>query len=367
MRKLTVFSNMYPTEKHPTFGIFVKNQVETLRSRGMEVDVLAIDDPTKGKAAVLKKYLTWFMKSMIYILMKNKGISLTHSHYAFPTGLLSLIGKKLFRLPYVVTVHGGDIDKMAAGNGKIKAVTRLILQKADAVIVVGERLKQDVIGNFGVRNENVHVMSMGVNTEIFKPMAKEEARKELGIPSDDELLLFVGNMIEAKGILDLIDAYKSIQRDHPNAVLHMIGSSKDERFMQKLEKHIQAANGRIHHHEPLPQKEVAKWIAAADVFVLPSHHEGFGLVALEAMAVGATVVASDVGGLSYLLDNDAGILVKKQNPASLAAGLKEALEHPSEKRKMAAEEKVAEHTYDVITRRLLSIYQAVSKDLKMKR
>ncbi|MFC5604152.1 glycosyltransferase [Sporosarcina koreensis] len=359
MRKLTVFSNMYPTQKHPTFGIFVKNQVETLRSKGLEVDVLAIDDPTKGKAAVLKKYLTWFMKAMIYILMNNKGISLTHSHYAFPTGLLSLIGKKLFRLPYVITVHGGDIDKMAAGNGKIKKITRIILQQADAVIVVGERLRKDVIGNFGVQEEKVHVMSMGVNTEIFKPMAKEEARKELGIPSDVELLLFVGNMIEAKGILDLIDAYKEVQRDHPNAVLHMIGSSKDEGFMRKFEKHL---SERIHHHEPLPQKEVAKWIAAADIFVLPSHHEGFGLVALEAMAVGTTVVASDVGGLSYLLDNEAGILVEKQNPASLAAGLKEALEHPSEKRRMAAEEKVADHTYEVITEKLLAIYQAVSKD-----
>ncbi|MCM3743942.1 glycosyltransferase [Sporosarcina luteola] len=363
MRQLTVFSNMYPSHKHPTFGIFVKNQVEHLRSKGLKVNVVAIDNPSKGKAA-LKKYFTWFVKAMVHMLTKKSEVSLTHSHYTFPTGLLSFIGKKIFGLPYVITVHGGDIDKMAAKNKMIESITRFTLQNADAVIVVGERLKLDVVERFGVKEKHVHVMSMGVNTEVFKPIPKVDARTELGLPLDKKIVLFVGNMIQAKGILDLIEAFKMVEEDHPDAVLHMIGSSKDEGFMQKLEEHLSEMKINASHQEPLPQMEVAKWIAAADVFVLPSHHEGFGLVALEAMAVGTTVVGTDVGGLSFLLGNEAGILVEPHNPASLANGLKQALEQPSEDRKKIAEEIVAEHTYDVITERLVEIYSAVSKEGK---
>ncbi|MFS0688580.1 glycosyltransferase [Sporosarcina sp. 179-K 8C2 HS] len=361
MRRIAVFSNMYPSEKHPTFGIFVKNQVELLRSKGIQVDLIAIDEPGKGKVATIKKYLAWFLKSIGFLIRHKKHLSLTHAHYAFPTGVLSLIGKRLFRIPYVVTVHGGDIDKMAAKSERIAGYTRKVLQGADAVITVGERLKNDVITKFGVKEEHVHVMSMGVNTEIFQPMPKEEARKQLDIPQNEKLLLFVGNMIEAKGVLELVDAFDIVRKDHPEAALHLIGSSKDERFMETLAKRMLSKDVRISHQEPLPQKEVAKWIAAADVFVLPSHHEGFGLVALEAMAVGTTVVGTDVGGLSFLLNNGAGILVEPKNPESLAAGLKEGLEEPSESRRKIAEEKVAEHTYDVIADRLTAIYDAVSK------
>ncbi|WP_252502314.1 glycosyltransferase [Sporosarcina sp. Marseille-Q4943] len=361
MRRIAVFSNMYPSEKHPTFGIFVKNQVELLRSKGIQVDLIAIDEPGKGKVATLKKYLAWFLKSIGFLVRHKKHLSLTHAHYAFPTGVLSLIGKRLFGIPYVVTVHGGDIDKMAAKSERIAGYTRKVLQGADAVITVGERLKKDVIGKFGVKEENVHVMSMGVNTDIFQPMPKEEARKQLDIPPTEKLLLFVGNMIEAKGVLELVDAFDIVRKDHPEAALHLIGSSKDEGFMETLAKHMLSKDVRISHQEPLTQKEVAKWIAAADVFVLPSHHEGFGLVALEAMAVGTTVVGTDVGGLSFLLGDEAGILVEPKNPKSLASGLKQALEEPPETRRKIAEEKVAEHTYDVVAERLTAIYDDVSK------
>lgn len=366
MRKIAVFSNMYPSEKHPTFGIFVKNQVELLRSKGIQVDLIAIEEPGKGKAATLKKYLAWFLKATGFLLKNKKQISLTHAHYAFPTGVLSLIGKKLFGIPYVVTVHGGDIDKMAAKSERIAGYTRKVLQGADAVITVGERLKNDVVGKFGVEEERVHVMSMGVNTEIFQPMPIAEARKHLDIPATEKLLLFVGNMIEAKGVLELVDAFDIVRKSHPEAALHFIGSGKDENFMETLAKRLLSKDVRISHHEPLPQKEIAKWIAAADVFVLPSHHEGFGLVALEAMAVGTTVVGSDVGGLSFLLGNEAGILVEPKNPDSLATGLKRALEETPETRRRIASEKVAEHTYDVIAERLTAIYEAVSKGKNVK-
>ena len=361
MHKIAVFSNMYPSEKHPTFGIFVKNQVELLQSKGLEVDVRAIDDPSKGKVNALKKYFFWFVKSIGYMMKNRSHISLTHAHYAFPTGYLSLIGKKIFGLPYIVTVHGGDIDKMAAKNERIAKMTRKILHEASAVIVVGERLKRNVIEQFGVAEERVHTMSMGVDTAVFQPMQKEIVRQELNIPQKDKLILFVGNMIEAKGVLDLVDAFKIVQESYADASLHLIGSGKDERFMQTFAARVQLDNVRISHHAPMPQREVAKWIAAADVFVLPSHHEGFGLVALEAMATGTPVVGSNVGGLSFLLNDGAGILIEAKDPISLSNGIVQALNENPQNRQGEMARKVSAHTYDVIADRLLTIYETVSK------
>lgn len=71
MKKIVVLSNMYPTENHPTFGIFVKNQVDQLIEAGEDIEVIAIDEPGKGKILTLKKYVSWFMRSMLYVL-KNK-------------------------------------------------------------------------------------------------------------------------------------------------------------------------------------------------------------------------------------------------------------------------------------------------------
>ena len=359
MRKIAVFSNMYPSGPHPTFGIFVKNQVELLRSHGLDVDVIAIDDPAKGKGAAAKKYGTWLLRSFVYMLKNRKRISLTHSHYAFPTGLISLMGKRIWKLPYVITVHGGDIDKMAAKGGKIASMTAYILQNAEAVIVVGERLKQDVIQKFGVQEERVHVMSMGVDTTVFKPYPKEETRMELDIPAQEKVVLYVGNLIEAKGLLELVEAFKLVKHESPDATLYLIGSPKDEGFMEKLAKHMLKHDVKVVQQMPKPQNEIARWMAASDVFVLPSHHEGFGLVVLEAMATETKVVGTDVGGLSYLLADQAGIAVEPKNADSLADGIRQALNGEAVLNREMVQRKVESNSFESISERLLSIYRSI--------
>ncbi|MFS0575614.1 glycosyltransferase [Sporosarcina sp. 179-K 3D1 HS] len=364
MQKIVVFSNMYPSSDHPTYGIFVKNQVNLLKSAGLDVDVIAIEEPGKGKIQTLKKYAGWFFRSLANLMKNKKKISLTHAHYAFPTGLLSLIGKKWLGLPYVVTVHGGDIDKMAAKNARIAKMTKSILQQAQAVIVVGEKLRKEVIDRFGVPDSRVHLISMGVDTDVFKPIPKLEAKETLGFQADKRIILFVGNVIRAKGLLELAEAFGKIKPDFPDTVLFIAGSQKDQNFTEELQQFIQEkAIKDVQFKGPLSQPVLARWMAAADVLALPSHHEGFGLVALEAMAAGTTVVGTDVGGLSYLLANQAGILVQPEQPDSLADGLRKALaDGPSPIDENKMRETVAQHSYDNILHNLLSIYKAVGKE-----
>ena len=363
MRKIVVFSNMYPSMQHPTYGIFVKNQVGLLQSAGLDVDVVAIQNPGKGKIQALKKYMTWFFRSVLYMMKNRKKLSLTHAHYAFPTGIISLIGKKMFGIPYVVTVHGGDIDKMAARSQRIADMTKNILRQAESVIVVGDKLREDVINNFDVPEANVQVMSMGVDTSIFNYVAKVEAREKLTLPIEEKILIFVGNVIQAKGLLELVEAFDSLKMSFPDSSLYVIGSQKDGQFVEELRSFIREKDVEdIHFKEPLGQADLALWMSAADALVLPSYHEGFGLVALEAMSAGTKVVATDVGGLSYLLKDRAGILVEPKNPDSLAKGLWSALDENSNViDETVVQAKISQHSYETILEDLLSIYRSAEK------
>ena len=363
MRKIVVFSNMYPSQKHPTFGLFVKNQVGLLQSTGLDVDVVAIQNPGKGKIQALKKYMTWFCRSFLYMMKNRKNLSLTHAHYAFPTGIISLVGKKVFGIPYVVTVHGGDIDKMAAKSQRIADMTKNILGQAESVIVVGDKLREDVINNFDVPETNVHIMSMGVDTSVFTYVAKLEARENLALPIEEKILIFVGNVIQAKGLLELVEAFDSLKMSFPDSSLYVIGSQKDSQFVEELRLFIREKDVEdIHFKEPLGQADLALWMSAADALVLPSHHEGFGLVALEAMSAGTKVVATNVGGLSYLLKDRAGILVEPKNPDSLAKGLWSALDESCDViDETVVQAKIAQHSYETILEDLLSIYRSAEK------
>lgn len=363
MKKIMVFSNMYPSANHPTYGLFVKNQVDLLQSAGIDVDVVAIQDPEKGKKAALKKYMSWFGRAVWRMIKNRKALTLTHAHYAFPTGVLSLIGKKIFGIPYVVTVHGGDIDQMAAKSQRIADMTRRILQQAEAVIVVGDKLREDVTSRFGVPDAKVHVMSMGVDTSVFKEVPKEEARGQLGLPNNEKIMLYVGNVIRAKGLLELVEAFDSLKMTLPDSRLYIVGSQKDDAFVEELRSFIQENDVEdILFKEPLGQQDLALWMAASDTLVLPSHHEGFGLVALEAMASGTTVVGTDVGGLSYLLKDGAGFLVEPENPASLATGLWDALDGDSaDIDENVVRERVAANSFETILDNLLSIYRSAGK------
>lgn len=361
MKKVVILSNMYPTKSHPTFGIFVKNQVDQLKDAGLDVQVIAIDEPGKGKLLTIKKYLSWFMRSMLYLLKHKKETSLTHAHYVFPTGVISLIGKKVFKIPYVVTVHGGDIDKMAKKNAIIKQMTTRVLSNAEQVIVVGERLKEEVMRDFNIGEERLDVLSMGVDTDVFKPHPQAEVRASLDIPQAEKICLFVGNVIREKGVSELIRAYGKMKGQYKNSRLYIVGSQRDTTFIEELVQIIRTEGIHdVYFQQPLSQKQLAKWMAAADVLALPSYHEGFGLVALEAMATGTPVVGSDVGGLSYLLKDGAGILTHPKDVESLATGLVKAINHEEIQSSRMAKI-VEQHAAMTVLERVQSIYGKVGR------
>ena len=358
MKKILVLSNMYPTKEHPTFGIFVKNQVESLQAHGNEIDVIVNTNPDKGKVNVLSKYIKWFLSFLKYLLKNMNRISLIHVHYVFPTGILALIAKKLLKIPYVVTSHGGDLYKLAKKHPRIQQLTKKILHEASAVIVVGEGLKTEVLERYEVPEAKVHVLSMGVYTTVFKQIEKLDALEALELPSQSKKILFVGNVIRAKGIFELIQAFEKLQDEYS---LYIVGSTKDTDFYNEVNSFIADKNiQHVYFVPPQPQRDLANWMSACDDLVLPSHHEGFGLVALEALACGIPVVASNVGGLPYLLSNNRGVLVEPNSSEAIYEGIQTAsnatIDHESVK------QLVHEQSYETIIHTLENIYKQIELD-----
>ncbi|HEX6923348.1 MAG TPA: glycosyltransferase, partial [Bacillales bacterium] len=306
--EIFVISNFYPGKISATFGIFVKNQVEALRARGLDIDVAAVKDPRIGKGFLIKKYLMLLLAVFWRFLLKGRRYKVVHAHYIFPCGFLGLAFKRWFGTRLIVTAHGGDIDKMAKINGWIRKMTGKVLNEADCVIVVGEGLKQDIVDQFGVAERKIQVINMGVNRDVFAPLGKSVARKKVSAPEGRPILLFVGNIQKQKGLDELVPAFEGVKKSFPDAELHLIGSPKSYQYEADLKKQFKDREIRdVHFHGGRPQAETAVWMNAADVLVLPSHIEGFGLVALEAMSCHTPVVGSDVGGLAHLLSGDCGV------------------------------------------------------------
>lgn len=362
VKKVLVLSNMYPTETAKSFGIFVKNQVEALRGRGLHVDVIAVTNPRTDKVNVLMKYILWFLRTLVHCVIKGRRYDVVHAHYVFPTGMLGLLYKKWWKAKLIVTAHGGDIDRMANKSGRIRQWTTAILQEADHVIAVGHKLAEQICNEFGVPERNVSVINMGVNRRIFRPLDKDEARKRCGIGEQEIPILFVGNIIRQKGLIELVEAFFKLKKEYSLASLYLIGAKKDDAFYHELIHRIEKEEANdVHIYDAMKQQEVAVWMAAAEMFVLPSHLEGFGLVALEAMSCHTPVVGSRVGGLAYLLGDGAGVLVEPRNPDSLFEGMKKILDDVELRKKLVqkGEARAQENDQERIIDRILQLYDHV--------
>ncbi|MEO4054151.1 glycosyltransferase [Solibacillus sp. CAU 1738] len=359
MKKALIISNMYPSQDHLSYGIFVKNQVQQLNEAGIETLLAVNNDPATGKKNVIKKYSKWALNVWSTFRKNKRDISITHAHYVFPSGLFSYYLKKRYNVPYIVTAHGGDINKMAKKNSRIKNYTANILQNADHVIAVGEELAQTIQSEYDVPENRITVMSMGIDRTVFKETDKRTAQLALGMDPERTNFLFVGNIIQEKGVEELVTAFNTLDAQHPNkSALYCIGSTKDANFTTKV-KQLKTSDN-IHFIEPMPQTELARYFQAASIFVLPSYIEGLGLVALEAMSCGTPVIASEVGGLKYILANNTGVLVSPKDASALEQAMSSALQG-IQVDEAKVQQLLETHDAKNIVQRLTTLYKQIAK------
>ncbi|BAM48165.1 O-antigen ligase family protein [Amphibacillus xylanus] len=353
-KKLLIITTMYPTNKTPSFGIFIKNHVEKIKNYPIKVDILAIKNHKMDKLNVIVKYTVWLIRFCLILLFKAESYQVVHAHYVFPSGLLGQVIKRIYGTRLIVTAHGGDIDKMPKKHRLIAVSIKRILTNADHIVVVGEKLKQVLNKKYKIAHNKLTVLNMGVNRSVFKPGSKTHARKKLNLPQDKIIVLFVGNLIKAKGLEELVKACESLTDQH-HLECHLIGANKEPIFFEQL---LKSTKMKIHHHKATVQTQIATWLQAADIFVLPSHMEGFGLAALEAMATHTPVVGTDVGGLAYLLADEAGLIVPPHQPQALGDAINKLIQDQALRERLIknGEEKANQYDQDKVIAKLIQLY-----------
>lgn len=163
----------------------------------------------------------------------------------------------------------------------------------------------------------------GVDRSIFAPDSRSEARSQLGVPNDVPLVLFIGRIQPLKGLDIALKAFNKVSEVYPDASMMVVGGasgSNGEDEIRRAREYVQSQRLRVDFRKAVPHSETVTFYRAADVIMMPSRAESFGLVAVEAQSCGLPVVASDVGGLGFVVaDGVSGLLVKGWEPEDHAA------------------------------------------------
>lgn len=269
-----------------------------------------------------------FLLSMIWSTwqaLRRERPDVIHAHWLLPQGLVAgLLRFERHMPPFLVTSHGADLFAL---NGRpLQAAKRFVARRASAITVVSAAMR-DQLARIGVDTGKVTVQSMGVDlTARFTPDKSIER-------SRDEIL-FVGRLVEKKGLRYLIDAMPAIVQACPSAYLTIagFGPEEDERRAQVQRLGLQ---GKIHFTGAMQQAQLPSLYRRAAVFVAPfaqaasGDQEGLGLVAVEAVGCGCPVVISDLPVVRQVFpDATLAFFVPPADPAALAARIVTALESP---------------------------------------
>jgi N-acetyl-alpha-D-glucosaminyl L-malate synthase BshA len=227
-------------------------------------------------------------------------------------GLTGFLAKMLFKKPYLVWRRGTDVRLVGLF---VQPLSKLALKKADAVIALTEDMKREIQT---ILNREVFVIPNGIDFERFHNLSRDEMRYELQARADERLIVFVGRFRPEKGVRYLIEAMEIIRRKSQNVRLILVGEGPEEEDLKRLVGQLNLKDC-INFLGQVPNEEVPQYMAASDVFVLPSLSEGFPNVILEAMASGLAIVASKVSGLPEIVeDGGNGFLVESRNPEQIA-------------------------------------------------
>ena len=313
MRVLTI-TNMYPDAERPWSGVFVQDQVESLRKLGIDVDVFLVDGPRNRLNYGLGILRLWKH------LSANR-YDLLHAHYVYS----GLVARAQWRHPVVLTHHGPEVFMFPFQA----AICRKATPWFDQVIVMSQEMK-DRLGY-----PRAHVIPCGVDVGRFQPMPLEQARHELGLAPDRKLVLWAGDPRRPEKRFELVQAAIDLLRQRDQSIDLVLLQGK-------------------------PHDTVPKYMSACDVLVLASDGEGSPMVVKEAMACNLPVVATPTGDVEQLLGGVEGSYVCTQDPSDIADKVSLVLQQRSRSK---GNEAIRHLSLDTIARAIQQVYErTVSRD-----
>jgi D-inositol-3-phosphate glycosyltransferase len=280
-------------------------------------------------------YLPEFTRNL-EVFRYNSGLSydVVFSHY-WLSGLVGQALKERWRAPHAIMFHTLGAVKNAIGIGeadptlRIEAEKRLI-DSCQCVIAPTEKGREELVEYYGADPEKINIVPCGVNTELFRPVEQSAARQRLGL-KDEKIIIFVGRLDPLKGIERLVEALQFLSRFSDLKLLVIGGDQSSRGEVEKLQQIAKdlGIEDKVSFPGTVIQSELRYYYSAADVCVVPSYYESFGLVALEALACGTPVVANDVGNAkNIILPGNTGYVVNGNSPEMLAEGIGKILKRP---------------------------------------
>src|SRR6202522_545001 len=251
------------------------------------------------------------------------GLDLLHVHYAIPHSVSALLARQMLaargrRLPFVTTLHGTDITLVGLDRSYLP-ITRYAIQESDGVTSISTYLKEKTIQNFDV-TRGIEVVPNFVNCDLYTPIKDEakraEERERLARP-DEAILMHLSNFRPVKRVVDVVRIFAQVVREIP-ARLVLVGDGPDRSAAEWL-AHDLGVQSKIHFMGK--QERVTELLPLADILLMPSELESFGLAALEAMACKVPSVATRVGGVPELIDDGiTGLLYPVGDVDAMAQG-----------------------------------------------
>jgi len=327
------------------------------------------------------KHLPQFVAELRkFAAAEHISYDLVHSHY----WLSGWVAREIARSPRAPIVHmfhtlGLMKDAVARNEAEKETTERILVEHeimdfVDKIVAASPLDKAQMVELYGADPRKIVVIPLGVDLELFRPIPRDEAMAAIGmdVPSHQRLVLFVGRLDPLKGLDTLLRAMCKLKQQEPelskDLCLVIIGGDVDKdsaewddelECLDKLKDEV-GISELVTFLGSRAQNDLPYYYSAAEVCIVPSHYESFGLVALEAMACGTPVIASRVGGLQHTIeDGVTGFLVPAGEPEALAAKLQQILSDHALREQLAmnARRKAQAYTWHSVADRIISLYE----------
>lgn len=304
-----------------------------------------------------------------------------HSHYWLSGRVAQMLKKNWSGVPIVHMFHTlGHLKNLVARTEAGKepaqrlAVETDIVAFADRLVAATLREREQLIALYDADPIRISVIPPGVDLDLFRPIPKAEAKAHLGLPAEHKMVLFVGRIEPLKGLDTLIRAMAQIvKRDSSlrgNFCLCIIGGETAPERMGDEMRHLDRLREELGISDVVTflgsrdQTQLPYYYSAAEMVTVPSHYESFGMVALEATACGAPVIASDVGGLSFIVDDgETGFLLPEKDVDAWADKMFRLLKQPELREKLSGRgvEIAQKYAWARIADQILALYADVQR------
>jgi glycosyltransferase involved in cell wall biosynthesis len=313
-------------------------------------------------------FITWtfifnhFLEKKIAHLSQDIKFDIIHIHdwLTAPAGIAS---KNYLNKPLISTVHSLEIGRVqelrSPDSYMIDGLEWWMTYESSKIILCSNSMRTELNDHFNIPKEKVTVIPNAIDPYVYdKYIDTKKIKNNYGIEDKSKLVLFVGRLVPQKGVEYLIDAVPLVT--NRSVYFYIIGDGWSRSILEKLALSKKQGD-RIRFLGFIPDTERIELTKSADVLVVPSIYEPFGIVALEGMAAGVPVIASNIGGLSEIIEHDkTGVLVYSKNPESIAWGINKVLYNNEYSRSIIqnAKKKVIEvYSWKAIAKKTIELYQ----------